>query len=244
MIFDLLKDLNKEDSFTNMINESSYIEKINTISNTISNTSNHYNNFVTCIVSEYDPFYSNIPDNEKDMYMKKRIVEICSEIEENSVEKYENFRFNKKTMKIPIIQYGLQMWVKKENYISSIYYLNEYYQKHFVIVYENKMYETCLKDYPKIYLIYLNGMIMIGGNKDNNLEYCDLNDLFDKINLKNDIKKDKKSVYQMKLDPISKYKLDDLKELSKECNLGIKDGLKNKTKKVLYDEINLYYLNH
>ena len=154
MIFDLLKDLNKEDSFTNMINESSYIEKINTISNTISNTSNHYNNFVTCIVSEYDPFYSNIPDNEKDMYMKKRIVEICSEIEENSVEKYENFRFNKKTMKIPIIQYGLQMWVKKENYISSIYYLNEYYQKHFVIVYENKMYETCLKDYPKIYLIF------------------------------------------------------------------------------------------
>jgi len=49
--------------------------------------------------------------------------------------------------------------------------------------------------------------------------------------------------YQMKLNPISKYKLDDLKILAKECNLLVKNGSKNKTKQVLYDEINSYHLN-
>ena len=71
----------------------------------------------------------------------------------------------------------------------------------------------------------------------------ELKNLFEIINLKNDIKKDKKNVYQMKLNPISKYKLDDLKELAKEYNISLKNGSKNKTKQVLYDEINFYKLN-
>ena len=37
--------------------------------------------------------------------------------------------------------------------------------------------------------------------------------------------------------------LDDLKILAKECNLLVKNGSKNKTKQVLYDEINSYHLN-
>ena len=155
---------------------------------------------------------------------------------------YHNYKFNEKLMKPSIIQYGLQMWEKKDNYISSIYYLNEYYKKNFVIVYDNKIYETCLKNYSKVYLNYLNGKVMI--NEENNLDIGNLNDLFNKINLKNDIKKDMKYVYQMKLNPISKYKLDDLKELAEECNIILKDGSKNKTKLKLYDEINLYYLNN
>ena len=52
-----------------------------------------------------------------------------------------------------------------------------------------------------------------------------------------------KNVYELFLNPISKYKLDDLKELAKECNILLKDGSKNKTKQVLYNEINLYKLN-
>ena len=147
-------------------------------------------------------------------------------------------------MKSSIIPYGLQMWEKKDNYISSIYYLNEYYKKHFVIVYDNKIYETCLKNYPKIYLIYLNQKVMI--KEDINFQsddLNDLNDLFNKINLRNDVKKDLKNVYELFLNPISKYKLDDLKELAKECNILLKDGSKNKTKQVLYNEINLYKLN-
>ena len=81
--------------------------------------------------------------------MNKLIIEICSQIDE----KPEcNYQFNKKVMKPSIIQYGLQN--NKINYISSIYYLNEYYKKHFIIVFDNKIYETCLKNYPKVYLKY------------------------------------------------------------------------------------------
>ena len=237
MIFDLLKDLNQDDLFTDKINESSYTQGLKQNNN----NNNLYNNFVSCIVSEYDPLYLTIPENERKMYMKKLMIEICSEIEEKSDSKYYNYKFNEKIMKSSIIQYGLQMWEKKDNYISSIYYLNEYYKKHFVIIYDNKIYETCFKNYPKIYLNYLNDKIMI--KEDINFQSNDLKDLFNKIKLKNDIKKDMKNIYKLFLNPISKYKLDDLKKIAEECNILLKDGSKNKTKQILYDEINLYKLN-
>ena len=238
MIFDLLKDLNEDCSFTDKINESSYIEKINNISK----YNNNYHNFVSCIVSEYDLFYSSTPSNEKKMYMKKLMIEICSEIEEKGDNKYHNYKFNEKLMKPSIIQYGLQMWEKKDNYISSIYYLNEYYKKHFVIIYDNRIYETCLKGYPKVYLKYSDDGVFIVDSLNNEMN-SELKDLFEIIKLQNDIKKDMKNVYELFLNPISKYKLDDLKELAKEYNILLKDGSKNKTKQILYDEINLYKLN-
>ena len=74
-----------------------------------------------CIISEYDPLYLNIPENEKKLYMKKLIIKICSEIEEKSNNNYHNYQFNEKLMKSSIIQYCLQDY--KNNYISSIYYL-------------------------------------------------------------------------------------------------------------------------
>ena len=123
-----------------------------------------------------------------------------------------------------------------------IYYLNEYYQKHFVIVYDNKLYETCFKNYPKVYLKYSDDRVFIIDSLNNEMN-SELKNLFETINLKNDIKKDMKNVYESFLDPISKYKLDDLKELAKECNILLKDGSKNKTKQVLYNEINLYKLS-
>ena len=95
MIFDLLKDLNQDNSFTDKINESSYTEKVNDIlNNNNNNNNNNYHNFVSCIVSEYDHFYSLTPDNEKKMYMKKLMIEICSEIEEKGDSKYHNYKFN------------------------------------------------------------------------------------------------------------------------------------------------------
>ena len=95
MIFDLLKDFNMDDSFTEKINESLYIEKINNQSiNNQSIGNKYYLNFVSCIISEYDTLYSTIPENEKTMYMKKRIMEICSEMEEKSDLKYHNYQFN------------------------------------------------------------------------------------------------------------------------------------------------------
>ena len=49
-------------------------------------------------------------------------------------------------MKSSIIQYGLQMWEKENNYISSIYYLNEYYilTKTFLVL--NQSFRSRLQD--------------------------------------------------------------------------------------------------
>ena len=43
---------------------------------------------------------------------------------------------------------------------------------------------------------------------------------------------------------ISNYKIEDLRKLACECNISLNDGPKKKVKKILYDEINLYQLNH
>ena len=249
MIFDLLNDLNQDCSFVEKINESSYVESVESVTTNTTNTmttlalsSKFYRNLVSCIISEYDPIFQTLNENEQKTYLSQKIMEICSKIDESDTF-YHDYGFNEKVMKSHLIQQGFQMHEKKENRISSVYYLNEFYKQHFVITHQNIAYETTLKNYPKIYL-------SIQGNHGNKVKIIDevltkgnLNDLFDKIHLVNDIKKEMKSVYKMFLDPISKYKIDDLKTIAHDCNLSLKDGPKNKNKSQLYEEINLYKLN-
>ena len=46
----------------------------------------------------------------------------------------------------------------------------------------------------------------------------------------------------MPLEPITKYKIDELKKIATEYKIPLKDGTKSKVKQVLYDEINLLKL--
>ena len=250
MIFDLLNDLNQDCSFVEKINESSYVESITsntTVPSTASSTttasstpSKFYHNLVTCIISEFDPMFQTLNESEQKLYLSQKIMEICSKIDESNTF-YHDYGFNEKIMKPHLIQQGLQMHEKKINHISSVYYLNEFYKKHFVVTHQNIAYETTLKNYPKIYLSIQGNRVKIG---DEMITKGNMNDLFDKIHLVNDIKKEMKSVYKMFLEPISKYKIDDLKGIASECNLSLKDGKgKNKVKGQLYEEINLYKLN-
>ena len=165
---------------------------------------------------------------------------MCSHIEEKRDICYDNYNFNPKIMKIKLIQQGLQLW-QKENNISSLYYLNDYFKKHFVILHEGCSYMTCIKSYPKVYLEY-NNRIFITDEKE--YKEKNLTELFEKIPLKNDIKRDIKNIYNTYLEAIGKYKIDDLKKIAEECNISLKDITgKNKTKAVLYDEINMLKLN-
>jgi len=183
--------------------------------------------------------FQTLNESEQKTYLSQKIMEICSKIDESDTF-YHDYGFNEKIMKSHLIQMGLQTHEKKINHISSVYYLNEFYKKHFVIVHQNISYETTLKNYPKVYLS-IQGRVKIIDEKEFNKG--NLKDLFDKIHLVNDIKKEMKSVYKMFLDPISKYKIDDLKEIALDCNLSLKDDKKNKNKSQLYEEINLYKLN-
>jgi len=244
MISDLLKDLNVDCNFTNDIKESKYVEgsKNDTSMNTpINNTTKqtYYPTFIKCIISEFDPIYGSLSDEEKKLYFSKKIMEICSEIDEKD-ESFKNYNFHK-SLKSHKVQQGLQLHDKRINHISSVYYLNEYYKRNFVIVYENNSYPTCIKNYPKIYLSFNNHKVKVLNSCD--FPEMNLKNLFEKSKIVDDVKRDIKGIYNLYLEAIGKYKLDDLKKIALECNISLKDGQKNKTKSVLYDSINLYKLN-
>ena len=264
MIFDLLNDLNQDCNFCDNIKESQYTENSensetihktdNDISANVSSVTSvssvpsvpsdnsvkqYYNNFIKCIICEFDPFYSTLGEDEKKHYLSQKIIEICSHMDEKD-ESFKNYNFHK-SMKSHNIQQGLQMYMKRDTNISSIYYLNEYFKRHFIIVHQNIAYKTCLKNYPKIYLKYHNDKVSL--MNESTFETDLLQNVFSKIKLNDDIKKDLKSIYKMYLEPISKYKVDDLKTIAEECNISLKEDTKNKNKSVLYDEINMYKLN-
>ena len=251
MIFDILKDLNQDCNFTENINESAHVQSLSNVTNSVvtnvnttKNTNKKYKTFVECILCEFDPIYSGTENLDgNNVYLNGRVVEICSHIEEKRDTCYDNYSFNPKVMNIQKIQHALQLW-RKENNISSIYYLNDYFKKHFVIIYEGSAYETTIKSYPKVYLEYNNGISILDKKDWPKEGWEDLSKLFEKIRLKNDIKRDMKSVYKNYLEAIGKYKIDDLKKIALECNISLKDSKgKNKTKAILYNSINMMKLN-
>ena len=243
MISDLLKDLNVDCNFTNDIKESKYIEgskNINT-TNTLKPSEIYYPTFIKCIISEFDPIYGSLSEEEKKLYFSKKIMEICSEIDEKD-DSFKNYKFHK-SLKSHKVQQGLQLFDKRINHISSVYYLNEYYKRHFVIVYENIAYPTCIKKYPKIYLSFNNHKVKVMNGCD--FPEMNIRVIFEKTKIVDDVKRDIKGIYNSHLEAASKYKLDDLKKIAQECNIDLKDSKgKNKTKNVLYDSINLYKLNN
>ncbi len=241
MIFDLLQDLNQECSFTDSIKESTYIEKINKNNN--SSNQKGYRNSILCILSKCDHLYDHIPENEKDLYMKQKISKICSEIDEKSKTHFDNFKFNEKLMKSSKIQLGLQLSEKNQTMISSIYYLTELFKKHFVFVKNNKLFRTCIKDYPKVFIVLNGNQFYYLEDEKSIWKYSNPEDLFNELPIINDINKSYKLVYKMPLEPITKYKIDELKQLAINYKIPLKDGIKNKVKQVLYDEINLFLIN-
>jgi hypothetical protein len=245
MISDLLKDLNVDCNFTNDIKESKYVE--NTKNDTSMNTTTaitsskqiYYPTFIKCIISEFDPIYGSLSEEEKKLYLSKKIMEICSEIDEKD-DSFKNYNFHK-SLKSHSVQQGLQLFDKRINHISSLYYLNEYYKRHFAIVYENIAYPTCIKNYPKIYLRFDKHKVKVINSGD--FPEMNIKNLFEKTKIVDDVKRDIKGIYNLHLEAIGKYKLDDLKKIAIECNISLKDSNgKNKTKSVLYDSINLYKL--
>ena len=67
----------------------------------------------------------------------------------------------------------------------------------------------------------------------------DIHKLYDLISLKDDIKKPLINIYKMPLNPIGSYKMDELKQMANEYKISLKNGIKNKVKKDLYEEIKM-----
>jgi len=233
-LIQLIRDYNQDCKFTDSIKESNYTEQCDKI---VDNLNKSYNNLVFCILDNYDIILSNTPENEKYHILNQKVIDILSVIENDIF--YNKFNYNEKIMKRRLIQNGLQLSLKRDNMISSIYYLNDFYKTHFVLIDANKKeyYETTIKNYPKVYLTMNN-------NKYSLSDTCNPTILSSSLNSLSLFTIDvKPNIYKTYLNSISKYKVGELKDIATNFGISPVDKGKIKTKQVLYDEINSYNLN-
>ena len=227
MLTEILKvsELHSDD-YTKNINESSYIQR-----NIVQ--SEKYSDLTDMIISHNDPNYTLLPMSEKEFYLKQRRLEIGSEIEENK-DIYPSYHFNN-FLTLKKIQSGLM----KKNSISSLFFLSEYYKVKIVLINEkeNLYYETP-RSFQTCLSIKRDGDSWVVGSIGKKYESCPLKNI-------EGLEKDIVSfdIYDIPLKPASSYKLPEIQELADKKGISIKDFGKNKTKKVLYEELRTYFLN-
>tara|TARA_B100001057_G_scaffold312406_1_gene312435 strand:- start:1139 stop:1825 length:687 start_codon:yes stop_codon:yes gene_type:complete len=220
-------------------NTNKYCDTIKTSSYEQSITSkNHsdvsYPTLIEVFFSKFDPHISLIDD--KQLYVKQRVLEIATEIDENET-LFTSFNYNK-SVKPSLIQHGLQM----NNTISSLLYLSDIYKVSTIVYIESKQIKipTSVKQRTEFHLLYTSSGKWIHLT-DNLPEYIQS----DFANLNECLTMDIKTsdIYKKYLAPISKYKVSELIELAKDRQIELIHLGKKKVKKELYDEINLWELN-
>ena len=231
-IIQLIKDKNTDCNLSEKITIHRYTEKnLQRVQ--------HYSNLVFCILDNYDQILSNTIEKDRNFVFNQRIFEICSQIEEQPSIFYDKFKYNKRNMSIQKVQHNIQLSSNDKVYYSSLNYLNDLYKTHFVLVdpIKKEYYETSEKNYIKKYISFKNNKYQFCDTVDptiikNNIEMCSF------VNIVT------KKIYDYYLMPMNKYKLADLQNEAKKKNINILMNGKAKIKKVLYDEINIHYLNN
>jgi len=189
-----------------------------------------YKTLEELILFNYD-YNSLLGDNTK-IYMDQRKIEIASEIDENAEKYYDRFKYSK-LFKKSLIQQGLQ----QRDTLSTIIYLSDLYNLSIIIYdkYNNKYYDLSSKEKDIFYVQYFNKKWSIF-KTDKSIHFEDsIGGLENMLNC--NIKTI--DIYEKYLKAISNYKLEDLVKIAKDNNIDLKYCNKKKTKKVLYDEINL-----
>lgn len=250
--FDIIQKVNQDCKMTQNIKDSVFTEskdknnqskkknlsKENKI-NTDKKNNKCYQSIEECILYTMDPMITIIPNNERYFYYKQLIIQICSEIDENTEEKYTQFNYIKRIMNKNKIQSGLQM----KNMLSSLLYLSDYYKYHFVIIKDNNYYETSFKKYDKRYIIIKNTSYQMIEEMDLS-SYNKKNYFEEQFEIENNLGINTFTIYQTNMKAISNYKLSDLVEIAEKYKLSTKMNGKNKKKKDLYNEINIHLMNH
>ena len=231
----------------NKINDSKFLQKnvikksLNINENISSNIYNYYSSFDELIISILEPdYYLN---EDKDLFYNKLKMIIASKLDENKSEYYDKFNYSK-FFNISLIQSGLQ----ENNKLSTLIYLSNYYNINIYIQYNvgiiNTYYNFLDKNKTNYYIIFDSaGWILSKTDFDlNKIDIQSMNkfikDSFISNNLKN------KSAYNKHLEPISKYKINELINIAKKEDIELIDKKtnKNKIKQKLYDDINYKYI--
>jgi hypothetical protein len=228
MLSDILSisDSHKDD-ICKGIKESSYIQ------NNIE-SKERYNDLTDMIISLNDPSYSLLPTKDKSLYLKQKRIEIASEVEEKNM--MDDLHFNK-YLNLKKIQSGLT----RENCISSLFFLSEYYNCIIRLVNKKKnIYYRTLKEHKNIMTIE---------QKDDQWILCDdfvySNIILSSLKEFDTLDKDLVSydVYDIPLKSLGSYKLTDLQGIATEKGIDIKKNGKNKVKNILYEELREHFLN-
>lgn len=233
-VLDLVSAYNQECRHSDSIRVSEYLQTSKK-THAANNQSNGSHSVVYEILRNLDPILETLPHNEKKHYFTGLITKMCSDIDEKTETCYDSYKFNPRVFKKSLIQSSLQEHQK--NRLSSLLYLNEYFKCHFVIVINDIYFESCPKSYPIETLIYEKGLYSF---REHDLQQCQKGN-WEHIPLLHDVEP---CIYQMPLEPIGKYKIEDLKQMCLKNNINLKEGTKNKLKKTLYEELNLHLLTH
>jgi hypothetical protein len=227
---DLLTTFTKDKIYSDRINPSSY-EQGGTI-----DSKQVFPSIIDLFFSVYDHHYILIENKDKQLYVKQRLMNIATEIDENKPHKYDNFNYLK-YMNSTLIQQGLQAM----NTTSALLYLSDYYGVTTNVYLQTPMLKvvTSEKTRTEFNIVYTvdckwSEIDVVTDYKDGSFE--DLG-----LGLTLDVKT--RDIYKKYLNPIGKYKSPELIEIAKEMNLPLDKGGKKKVKKELYDDINLYQLN-
>lgn len=218
------------------INESNYIQKINankSCNNIIDKKVKYYNYVEDILIYTYE--YESHLEKMSQLNIDAIKIDIASKIDENSEEYYNKYNYNSRKFNKNLIQRGLQ----ERNKLSTLLYLCDKYNINLYLVNDTKKNKTLLSsnkilNKEDIYIKQINNKYTFG---ENNKNYTIVNDIKEIKDISCDIKT--KDIYINYLKAISNYKLEELQEIATNNNINIKYGNKNKTKKVLYEEINM-----
>jgi len=236
-ILKLVSAYNQESSHTNHIKESRFTQIPETSSKIQYNT--HVKmmpSLLKSILMTLDPMYSGIPEKERRMYLQQRVMEMCSQIDESRETSYDVYQFHSKKMRPKMIQQNLQKSIANDvNLLSVLYYLTEYYKRHFVIVQEDGYHKTCIKPYPVQTVYYSKGHYSVIDKEYEHLPELQCTDIPLSIDVKG-------IPYETGLKAISNYPVAELKKMCESRKISLHDKGKSKKKQQLYDELEISYL--
>jgi len=178
-----------------------------------------------------------VGNKDKELYVNQLLVDIATKIDEDRQNKYDVFTYSK-CMNPTLIQQGLQSM----NSISALLYLGDYYSVTINVHIESSMIKvrTCEKIRDEFNILYTSDgkwkELSTGSDSFKEGSFKDLGNCFV-------LDVTTKDIYKKYLNPIGKYKVQELIDIAKSMNLSLEKNGKKKVKKELYDNINFHHLN-
>ena len=211
----------RNNHYTNKIKDSKYIEGNQQIL-----VEEGKKDICEIIIGNHEINYESLEEKEKSMFITNKKLEIASNVilKGNYCKKFS----------LSLIQNGFQ----QSNMLSSILYLNDYYNINCIIYNQdtNKYYRTSLKNYEPFFCKFKNSSWFLGKSEGKIDTSNNLDDLKHILSLDTDW-----MIYKPFLLNLAKYKLKDLEEIAEKEGIGLVNTStgKKKLKKDIYNEINL-----